>query len=169
MFSGSVPVIRSTHVHHRRPRNTGYQRESSTRFLADRIRARGHQVLLIDVGTLGGTAGATGHHPRRSGCWRVGFDPDPIAARQDRGRSRDGDDAGGAGSLMARWAPGEPDSGDHIAGRRRRNGHRHGGHARAADRVSQVDGFDPGKRQHRAVCGREGYRRCCPASWMWPD
>jgi uncharacterized protein (UPF0261 family) len=55
-------------------------------FLAGRIRARGHQVLLIDVGTLGEPQ-VKPDVSRAEVALSGGIDLAPIVARQDRGES----------------------------------------------------------------------------------
>ena len=71
-------------------------------FLAERIRARGHQVLLIDVGTLGEPQ-VKPDVSRAEVALAGGIDLAPIAARQDRGESVTAMTEA-APMLMARWA-----------------------------------------------------------------
>jgi uncharacterized protein (UPF0261 family) len=55
-------------------------------FLADRIRERGHQVVMIDVGTLGEPQ-VRSDIPRAEVAAAGGIELGPLAARQDRGES----------------------------------------------------------------------------------
>jgi uncharacterized protein (UPF0261 family) len=71
-------------------------------FLADRIRARGHQVLLIDVGTQGEPQ-VKPDISRAEVALAGGIDLAPIAARQDRGESVTAM-TGAAPALVARLA-----------------------------------------------------------------
>ncbi len=64
-------------------------------YVADLIRRRGHQTLLIDVGTLD-TPRLTPDIPRAEVAAAVGADLDGVVARRDRGE---------AVALMARGAP----------------------------------------------------------------
>jgi uncharacterized protein (UPF0261 family) len=71
-------------------------------FLAERIRARGHQVLLVDVGTLGEPQ-VQPDFSRAEVARAGGIDLPALAARQDRGESVTAMTKA-APALMARWA-----------------------------------------------------------------
>src|SRR6516162_3753197 len=64
-------------------------------FVAEQIRARGHQTLIIDVGTLGRPAVAP-DVSRQEVAAAVGADPAQLAAARDRGQ---------AVAAMAKGAP----------------------------------------------------------------
>lgn len=64
-------------------------------YVADLIRARGHEVLILDVGTLGPPT-LTPHIPRETIAAAAQADPAQLAARRDRGE---------AVTAMSRGAP----------------------------------------------------------------
>ena len=135
-------------------------------YVAQEIRRLGHEPLLVDVGT-GGPPGIAPHISREEVACAAGIDLAGLAwpARPWRVCGRHG---GGCGRLGPASGPGRPHRRHLGPGRRRRHGHRHGGHARAADRFSQADVLDLGDAAIRRPTSAVATSSCSPASSTCP-
>jgi uncharacterized protein (UPF0261 family) len=136
-------------------------------YIADLIRARGHEVLVIDVGSLDEPKLAP-DVSRAEVAAAAGVDFAGLAARRDRGESVANDDSGCAGGAWRSWQHEGRIQGVISLG---------GGGGTAigtaamrelAGGISEAHGVDAGERERGAVRGGEGHRDVSRALWISP-
>ena len=112
----------------------------NTPFVAECIRAHGHDTVLIDVGT-GDLPQVTPDITRETVAKSGDIDLIALMARKDRGECVSAM-AAAAPVVLSRPSKRRPNRRGDLARRRWRDGHRNGGHAGTADWLSQSDGVD---------------------------